>query len=91
MKRFLKILGIVIGSLVGLVIVVACVAVWLVFTPKRLTPIVRDAADQYILCPHEIGEVELTFFSTFPEFWLKTTGLCLINPTEGAASDTLLL
>ena len=90
MKRFLKILGIVIGSLVGLVIVVACVAVWLVFTPKRLTPIVRDVADQYILCPHEIGEVELTFFSTFPEFGLKTTGLCLINPTEGAASDTLL-
>lgn len=90
MKRFFKILGITVACLVGVVLIAACIAVWVVFTPKRLTPIVRDVADQYILCPHEIGEVELTFFSTFPEFGLKANGICLINPMEGAGSDTLL-
>ena len=90
MKRFLKIFGITLGCLVAVVIIAASVAVWWVFTPKRLTPIVRDLAKEYILCEHEIGDVELTFFSTFPEFGLKTGTLCLINPMEGAPSDTLL-
>lgn len=70
--------------------VAVCVAVWLIFTPSRLTPIVRQVADKYITCEHEVGEVDLTFFSTFPEFGLRVDGLCLINPTEGAQSDTLL-
>lgn len=90
MKRFLKILGITLAVLVVLVIAAASAAVWWVFTPKRLTPIVRDVAKEYILCEHEIGDVELTFFSTFPEFGLKTGTLCLINPMPGAPSDTLL-
>lgn len=90
MKRFLKIAGITLGVLVLLVIAAASIAVWWVFTPKRLTPIVRDVAKEYILCEHEIGDVELTFFSTFPEFGLKTGSLCLINPMPGAPSDTLL-
>lgn len=90
MKRFCKIFGITVGSLVGLVLIVAAVAVWLVFTPARLTPIARQAADKFITCEHAIGEVELTFFSTFPEFGLRAEGLYLINPMDGAPSDTLL-
>ena len=70
--------------------VVVCVAIWLIFTPARLTPIVRQVADKYITCEHTLGEVDLTFFSTFPEFGLRVDGLCLINPTDGAQSDTLL-
>ena len=90
MKRFWKILGITLGSLIGVVLVVVCVAIWIVFTPARLTPIVRQVADKYITCEHELGEVDLTFFSTFPEFGLRVDGLCLINPKAGAQSDTLL-
>ncbi|MCQ2345484.1 MAG: hypothetical protein MJZ82_01805 [Paludibacteraceae bacterium] len=90
MKRFFKIAGITLGSLVGLVLIVACIAVWIVFTPKRLTPIVRQVADKFILCEHEVGDVDLTFFSTFPEFGLHVDGICLVNPMEGAPSDTLL-
>ena len=90
MKRFWKILGITVGAIVGVVLIVVCVAIWIVFTPERLTPIARQAADKYITCEHELGEVDLTFFSTFPEFGLRVDGLYLINPTEGAQSDTLL-
>ena len=90
MKRFWKILGITLGSLVGVVLAAVCIAVYVVFTPRRLTPIVRDVANRYIACPHEVGEVDLTFFSTFPEFGLRAKGLYLVNPMEGAQSDTLL-
>ena len=90
MKRFWKIFGITLGAIIGVVLIVVCVAVWLIFTPSRLTPIVRQVADKYITCEHSLGEVDLTFFSTFPEFGLRVDGLYLINPTEGAQSDTLL-
>lgn len=90
MKRVWKIIGITLGSLLGVVLLVIGVALWLVFTPERLTPIVRQVADEVITCEHEIGEVELTFFSTFPDFGLRAEGLTIVNPTEGAQSDTLL-
>ena len=90
MKRIWKIFGITLGAIIGVVLIVVCVAVWLIFTPARLTPIVRQVADKYIICEHALGEVDLTFFSTFPEFGLRVDGLYLINPTEGAQSDTLL-
>lgn len=90
MKCFWKIFGITFGTIVGLLLIVVCVAIWLIFTPSRLTPIVRQVADKYITCEHALGEVDLTFFSTFPEFGLRVDGLCLINPKEGAQSDTLL-
>lgn len=90
MKKFWKIFGITIGTLLGVVLLVIGTAIYVVFTPKRLTPIVRDIANQYVSCEHEIGEVELTFFSTFPDFGLRIDGLYLIHPMEGAQSDTLL-
>ena len=90
MKKFWKIVGISLGALIGLVLVVVSVAVWMVFTPSRLTPIVRQVADKMITCEYEIGEVELTFFSTFPEFGLRADTMCLINACEGAKADTIL-
>ena len=65
MMKALKIVGWTLLSLVLVVIAVACIAMYVIFTPERLTPVVRKAADQFITCEHEIGEVELTFFSTF--------------------------
>lgn len=71
-------------------IAAACLAVYVVFTPDRLTPIARQAADKFITCEHEIGDVELTFFSTFPRFGLRADGLLLINPKAGAPNDTVI-
>ena len=89
-KTTLKVLGWTLLGLVLTVVITACVAIYIVFTPEHLTPIARQAADKYITCEHEIGEVELTFFSTFPRFGLRADKLLLINPMEGAQSDTVV-
>ena len=89
-KRVFKIIGIAVGCVVGVAILAVCAALWVVFTPKRLTPIVQNVAREYVACEHYIGDVELTFFSTFPEFCLHIDSLCVLNPCEGASSDTVL-
>ena len=90
MRKFFKIAGITLASLLGLVLVVAGVLVYWVFTPERLTPVVREVADAFITCDYEIGQVDLTFFSTFPEFGLRADGILVENPVVGAQSDTVL-
>ncbi len=88
--KALKIIGWTLLGLVLAVIVAASVAVYVIFTPERLTPIARQAADRFITCEHEIGSVDLTFFSTFPRFGLRADGLLLINPKAGAPNDTVV-
>lgn len=90
MKRTLKIIGITIGSLIGVILLLVTTVLWVVFTPERLTPIVRSIASDYVLCDHKIEKVELTFFSTFPKFGLEIDSVLLMNAMEGAPSDTLL-
>ncbi|MBN2481291.1 MAG: hypothetical protein JXB19_06100 [Bacteroidales bacterium] len=90
MKKFIKIFFISVASLLAVLIIGICIALWLVFTPERITPIVRNQADKYIACRSEIGAVELTFFSTFPRFGLKVNRFTLINPVADAPSDTLV-
>lgn len=90
MKRALKIFGITLGSTIGFILLVLAVALWVLFTPARLTPIVRDVASHYVKCEHEIGKVELTFFSTFPHLGLTVDSVLLVNAVDGAANDTLL-
>ncbi len=89
MKKFLKIFLITLASLILLLIISAGIISWYVFTPEKLTPIVRKQADKFIKGQTEIGKVELTFFSTFPRLGLKIEDVVLINPHEGAPSDTL--
>src|SRR5450759_4981706 len=90
MKKFIKIFIISLLSLLGVLIVAISVVIWIVFTPGRITPIVRKQAAKYITCKSEIGSVELTFFSTFPNFVLKFRYFALINPVMGSISDTLV-
>lgn len=91
MKKFFKILGITLASIVGLAVVAVFGAVYIVFTPKHITPVINKVAKDYITCPYQLNDVELTFFSTFPEFGLRTGKVLVVNPTEGAPSDTLLM
>jgi hypothetical protein len=90
MKKFIKIFFISLLSLLGVLIVAICIVIWIVFTPARITPIVRKQAAKYITCKSEIGSVELTFFSTFPNFGLKVKDFALINPVNGSMTDTLV-
>ena len=90
MKKFIKIFFISLLSLLGVLIVAISIVTWIIFTPERLTPIIRKQAAKYITCKSEIGSVELTFFSTFPDFGLKVRNFALINPVAGSMSDTLV-
>ncbi len=90
MKRALKIIGWTVLGLVLTVVAVVGIAVYIVFTPERLTPIARQAASKYITCEYEIGEVDLTFFSTFPRFGFRAKDLLLVNPKAGAQNDTVV-
>ncbi len=89
MKKALKIFGITLGCIILLLAIVIGSALWVVFTPERLTPIVRNVASEYVKCEHHIGKVELTFFSTFPHFGLSLDSITVVNPTAGAPSDTV--
>ena len=89
MKKALKIFGITLGCIILLLAIVIGSALWVVFTPERLTPIVRNVASEYVKCEHHIGKVELTFFSTFPHFGLAIDSLTVVNHVEGAPSDTV--
>lgn len=88
--KALKILGWTLLSIVLVVVAAVTIACYVVFTPARLTPIARQAAARFVTCEHEIGEVDLTFFSTFPRFGLRADGLMIINPKAGAQNDTVV-
>lgn len=90
MRKVVKRLAITFTAIILLVVLVAGIAVWLVFTPDKLTPIARKQAAKYLICQSQIGEVELTFFSTFPRFGLKVNNFMLVNHSPGAQSDTLV-
>jgi hypothetical protein len=90
MIKFGKIILFTVVSLFAVLFVTISVVLFLIFTPERFTPIVRKQVDKFITCQSEIGEVELTFFSTFPNFGIKIKQFALINPCAASQSDTLI-
>ncbi|TVR42995.1 MAG: AsmA family protein [Bacteroidia bacterium] len=90
MKRIIKILLISLGSLLLLLLIASSILLWIIFTPERLTPIVQRQADKHIPYQTEIGKVELTFFSTFPQLALRVNNITVISPSTEAPSDTLM-
>ena len=88
-KKGWKIALISLGSLLGLVVIVVAVALWLVFTPKQLTGIVNRLASNFVTCETHFGRVNLTLFKTFPDAGLTVNDVYVVNPIEGAVSDTV--
>lgn len=89
MKKALKVIAWTLLSVVLTVMVVISIACYLIFTPERLTPIVRQVAAEFITCDYEIGEVELTLFSTFPYLGVEIHEVSLIHPIDSVSPDTL--
>ena len=89
MKKALKITGITLASLVGLVIIVAVTASTMVTSSGRLTKMVKKYAPNFITCDMQLGKADLTLFKTFPEVGLEIKNVALINPMSGSISDTL--
>lgn len=89
MKKTLKIIGISLASIVGLVLIVVAIACWLVLTPERATPIVRKQVPKFITCDFNIEKVDITVFKTFPDVSVEIENVALINPVKDSPSDTL--
>lgn len=89
MKKALKVITWTLVSVVMMVLLVITTACYLIFTPERLTPIVQQVATKFVTCEHEIGEVEVTFFSTFPYLGVEIHDVSLIHPIDSLAPDTL--
>lgn len=95
-KRILKGVGITLLSLFFLLLLGITVVVNFVFTPGKLTPFVEKNANEYLNAEVEIGEIELTFFSTFPDFGLKISDVNIISGVfrdttqQSLASDSLM-
>ena len=89
-KYWFKKITIYLSIVVSLILIVLFSLLWFVFTPGKLTPLIKKQLPSLITCKSEIKDVELTFFSTFPEFGVKINDLNLISPTKNAPNDTLL-
>ena len=90
MKKWLKISLISIGSLIALCFLFSVITISIILSPKRLTNIVNKEAPKLISCDFSLAKADLTFFKTFPQVGVEIHDLTLINPMEGAPSDTLL-
>lgn len=86
-KKGWKITWIALGSLLGLLVVTVVVALWLVFTPSKLTKIVNSLAGNFITCDAQFGNVDLTLLSTFPDAGLKIENVVIVNPGKGPVRD----
>lgn len=76
-KRILIISVISISSLLIMAISAVAIVLNFVFTPEKVTPIVNKVAKEYIKSDVSIGRVDLTFFSTFPNFSAQIDSLSI--------------
>lgn len=93
-KKTLKISGITLGTVLLVLLVAIAFVISFIVTPKKLTPVVLDAANQTLNAHLDMESVELTFFSTFPQFGLKVKNGSLVskalNDSSWCKTDSLL-
>lgn len=93
-KKILKVSGITLGSVLLVLLVAIAFVINFIVTPKKLTPVVLDAANQTLNAHLDMESVELTFFSTFPQFGLKVKNGSLVsrtlNDSNWCKTDSLL-
>lgn len=89
MKKTLKITGIVLASLIGVVLVAVGIALAVVTSSGRLTSMVRKYAPNFVNCEVQLGKADLTIVKTLPNIGVEIDHVALINPMQGSPSDTL--
>ncbi len=97
-KRMLIRTGLTLAALVTLVAIAIGIALYVVFTPTRITPLVLKYANEYLDAKVECESVELTFFSTFPNLGVVLKNGTITKPLtvvdsfvqEGLPQDTLI-
>ena len=88
-KKALKITGITLGSMVGLVLIVVALACWIVFSSSGLTKVAEKALDKYCPARAKIDNVDLTLVKSYPFLAFRLNGLVIYDDMEESPSDTL--
>ena len=82
MSLSLLVVIVLVGAAIGIVLNV-------VFTPEKLTPIVEKYANEYLNADVRFQSIDLTFYSTFPNFTLDIRdGSVVTKVFQGAGRDT---
>lgn len=93
-RKAIKISGITLGAVLVLFLAAVTIVINFVFTPKKLTPVVVEMANESLNAHLHIESVDLTFFSTFPRFGLRVKDGALVskalNDTNWTKTDSLL-
>ena len=89
MKKALKIIGISLASLVGLVLIAAIIVLTTVTSPKQLTKLVKKHAPSLVPFDLQLDRAKLTLVKTFPDVGLELDKVAILSPMEGSPSDTL--
>ncbi len=89
-KKTLKIGGITLASILGVIIVIFLLLSWTVFSPQRLTKTANQVIDKYLPCNAEVDKVGLSLVSSYPFLAFEFYSLTVFDEMEESASDTLL-
>ncbi|MEG2760071.1 MAG: AsmA-like C-terminal region-containing protein [Mucinivorans sp.] len=89
MRRWLKIVLWIIGSLLGLIALVLGLALWLL-TPERLTPLVNQYATEYLNADVKFDRVDVSIFNDFPYLALSVIQGDVLSKALPDTRDTLL-
>lgn len=96
-RRVVKITLITLLSLVLLVLIAVGVALYVVFTPEKVTKVVNTYADKYLNADVQFEKVDITFLSTFPNFYLTLDSGSIVShaisddaPNYSQRRDSLL-
>lgn len=79
LKKTLKIASVSIVSFLFLVVAIIAFVIYFIFTPAKLTPVILKVANESLNARLDMAKVELTFFSTFPQFGLRLTDGTLVS------------
>ncbi len=88
--KSLKIAGICLLSIFGVLVLAFLVLSWTILSPARLTATTRKVLDRYAPCPVMIDKVELTLVKTYPFLAFRIDGLYVPDEMEESPLDTLL-
>ncbi|MCQ2068543.1 MAG: AsmA-like C-terminal region-containing protein [Bacteroidaceae bacterium] len=89
LKKALKITGISLGSLLGLVVIIVALVCWIVFSSSSLTKVAEKAIDKYSPARAKIDDVDLTLVGSYPFLGFRLNGLVVYDDMEISPYDTL--
>ena len=88
-KKALKITGITLSSLLGLLIILLALACWIVFTPSKLTKVADKVIEKYSPARAKVDKVDLTLVKSYPFLGFRLNGLVIYDDMEGSPTDIL--